>query len=129
VRPPRSPSASRSYSSTSARTGARPHHHRLAHRQPEVVGQGLLEPADPQVRARLDFPVVGRQRPGDQLQQRGLAGAVAPDQAYPLAGLDAELRCGQDDLVAESQRDLVEANAAFMREILSRPLPRSGFIP
>src|SRR5690606_15990909 len=42
--------------------------------------------------------------------ERGLAGAVAADQADALAGFDVELDVAEDLLVAEGERDVIEAD-------------------
>jgi hypothetical protein len=85
-----------------------PGHDRLPHGLVRVLREGLVEPADPETRAHANPAVVGRKRPRDELEQRGLAGAVAADQADALARLDAEVGTGQDDLLAEAERNLIE---------------------
>jgi hypothetical protein len=45
----------------------------------------------------------------DQLEGRRLSGPVAADQADALARLDGELGVAQNELVAEFERDVVEA--------------------
>ena len=53
----------------------------LGHRQDRL----LLDRADLQTVATLHQPVVKRQSTGNDRQQRGLAGAIAPDKADPFA--------------------------------------------
>ena len=59
----------------------------------------LRHVADAQALRHLQQPVVELLQPGQHLQQRGLAGAVAADQAEALAGLERERR-------AVEQRDM-----------------------
>ena len=53
------------------------------------VRRFLRQPADAASAADLDIAVLGRDLAGDHLEQRGLAGAVAPDQPDAGAGRDA----------------------------------------
>jgi hypothetical protein len=49
----------------------------------------LRQPSDTPARRQLDGAVLGRHIARDHVEQRGLAGAVAADQADPGAGNDA----------------------------------------
>ena len=71
--------------------------------------QFLLELRDPQRRLSPDLATVGRDAALGELQQRGLAGAVAADQADALAGVDLEARVVEQGFGAERDRDGVEA--------------------
>ena len=51
---------------------------------------------------KADLALVQRQRAGDQVEHRGLAGAVGPDQAQNLAGLDLEAHIVDGDKAAEA---------------------------
>src|ERR1700691_365615 len=46
-----------------------------------TAGRFLLDPAEPRLARQRDRASVGRQIAGDHPEERGLAGAVAPDQA------------------------------------------------
>ena len=48
-----------------------------------------------------DRPRVGQQQTGDDPQERGLAGAVWPEQRRNATGVDPKVDAGQDVLVAE----------------------------
>ena len=54
-----------------------------------AVGRFLRQPPDAPARRQLDAAVLGREVAGDHVEQRGLAGAVAADQADAGAGRDA----------------------------------------
>ena len=65
---------------------------------------------------------IGRERAGDQVEQRGLAGAVRTDDAERLAGLDGEI-----DAVGDHQRAEGLADALELQDHASPPrLPRRG---
>ena len=51
-------------------------------------------------------PRVGFQLAGDDLEQRGFAHAVAPDEAQPLAALDLQTDILQDERAAETDADV-----------------------
>ena len=57
-----------------------------------------------------DLAVVGLQFAGDQFQQRGLALAVAPDQANALAAVDDQAGVIQHGLGAEGEGNLLEGD-------------------
>ena len=52
-----------------------------------------------------DGAAVGREQAGDQIEQRGLAGAVRPDQGVDFAGADLQARIGHGANAAEGLRD------------------------
>ena len=54
-----------------------------------AVRRFLRQPADAPARRQFDAAVLGRYVAGDHVEQRGLAGAVAADQADAGAGRDA----------------------------------------
>ena len=56
----------------------------------------LVERRDREVRAEPDRAGVGRQRAGQQIDQRGLAAAVRPDDADAVAALDADREVADD---------------------------------
>ena len=84
--------------------------HEVADELGRFVGELLLEQAPAQTSGLLDGAVVGLLGAGDQLQRRRLAGAVAADQAHALAGLDREIGVDEDSLLAEGDRNGVEAH-------------------
>src|SRR3546814_11389525 len=67
----------------------------------------------PELQQGGDAPVDGdlarawRQRAADQLQERGLAGAVSPDDADRLAPMDVEVQCAQCQIGRASCRERV----------------------
>ena len=62
---------------------------------------GLLpQQADPDSRPDEELTVIGLFQAGQDLDQRGLAGAVGPDQADPLAGANLERQLGEDRIAA-----------------------------
>ena len=90
----------------------------LAHAVPyepanEGVGAGrqfLLEHADSQLCRPFDPAFVGFDALHHQFQRRRFSGAVAPDQAHPLARLDREIGFVKDLLIAKRQRNCVETD-------------------
>ena len=56
-----------------------------------------------------NMAVIWLHHAGDEPQERGLAGAIATDQAHAFAGLDREIGLDQEGVVAEFQRHLVKA--------------------
>ena len=58
----------------------------------------LLQVRQPSRWVQLDRAGIGRLQPGEDLQQRRLAGAVGSDQADPFLGADFERDPGQDRL-------------------------------
>ncbi len=80
--------------------------HRLEHALPGPE-RGLLRNARQlQLRRAPDLAVIGRGKALDDSQETGLAGAVAPDQADALAGLDHEIDTIEQRHMAVSQRQL-----------------------
>jgi hypothetical protein len=59
-------------------------------------------------RAQADLAVVGVDVAGDQLHQGGLAGAVAADDAHPLAGVDGQLDLLEQQRAADAVVDALE---------------------
>ncbi|CAL9628649.1 hypothetical protein SUDANB21_06041 [Streptomyces sp. enrichment culture] len=53
-------------------------------------------------RGEAQLALLGRGEPGEQAQQRGLAGAVGPDEADHVAGRDDEVESGEQGAVAVS---------------------------
>src|SRR5262245_3850507 len=51
---------------------------------------------------------IGLDQTGRDLEQRGLAGAVAPDQAEPIRWRDRELDAAKQRRAAKGQRDVFE---------------------
>ena len=84
--------------------------HDVAHGRVHRFGQRLRELADDQVAVAHDIAAIMLELARDQFQGRGLAGAVAADQAHALTGLDRQVGLAQDDVVAECERDFVEAD-------------------
>ena len=78
------------------------------HRLPELFGQRLLQLAHADAALVADLAVVGLEPTRDKAQQRGLARAVAADQADPLSRLDSEVRVRQQPLISQLQRDVFE---------------------
>ena len=58
----------------------------------------LAQQADPDSRPHEQRAVIGLFQAGQKLDQRGLAGAVGPDQADPLAGANLESQLGEDGI-------------------------------
>ena len=81
----------------------------VAHGQVHRLGQRLREFADDEILTTDDFTAVRFEFPGDQLQRRGLSGAVSADQADPLAGVDGKLGLGEDLQVAKIEGHFIEA--------------------
>ena len=68
----------------------------------------LSEIADARARRHLDPAVVGFMQPGDQLQQRRLAGAVPPDQPDMRPGRQRGCRLVEDEIAAKAERETVK---------------------
>ncbi len=71
-----------------------------------VLGHFLFQARDHQVLGALDLAVVGLHLAGQNLEQGGLAGAVAAHQTEPLAGFDGEVDIVEQRLLAEVQLNL-----------------------
>ena len=74
------------------------------------------EPRQPVGRKARDLPVLERdpacgrlEDPGDQVEHRGLAGAVRADQAEDLAAVDRKAHVGDGAQAAEPFRDALDA--------------------
>ena len=80
---------------------------------PQAARVLVVEAADRAV-ARLHVPCEGRGSTGDDPQQRGLAGAIGPDDAYALAASDAQVYAVEEDVLAISA-----AQAARLKHELS----------
>jgi len=78
------------------------------HAAVELTGQGLFELADVNVVAPHDVAAVRLDGAGDEAEQRRLAGTVTPDYAHPFARFEREVGVAQDDLLTETERDVVE---------------------
>src|SRR6476646_6454611 len=68
----------------------------------------LSEVADARPRRHLDPAVVGFMLPGDQLQQRRLAGAVPPDQPDMRPGRERGCRLVENEISAKAERETVK---------------------
>jgi hypothetical protein len=76
---------------------------------PRVLKWGVLrEPSDAQAGLPPDAARVRRQLAADDLQQRRFAGAVAPDDADALAGLNLEAGVVEQRKVSEGERHVIE---------------------
>ena len=90
--------------------------HRLRAEQREVLeGAGDADLGDAVRRAgehraafEQDIAAIGRVEPADAVEQRGLAGAVRPDQPEDLALLDGERDAVERDDAAEAQSDVAD---------------------
>ena len=84
--------------------------HEFSDADVELFRQGLPQLADGHVRMPQNVTRIGLQLAGDEFEQRRLAGAVTPDHADTLTGVQLELRVAQDRHIAEFKRDVVEAH-------------------
>ncbi len=75
----------------------------LAHRGQQGQQRLLLDEGDPQAVATLQLAVVELQRSRDDFEQRGLAGAVAADEADALADLHREAGSVEERAVAKGE--------------------------
>src|SRR5699024_9448787 len=66
----------------------------------------LRDLGDAPARRHREVAGVGLQTAGEEREEGRLAGAVAPDEADLLAGLDGERGAVEDELDAAAQRDL-----------------------
>ncbi len=75
-----------------------------------IVGLGhvLRDLAQAPARGNLEVARVGLQPSGQQREQAGLAGAVAPDQAHLLARVHVDVDAVEDDLGAAAQLQITE---------------------
>ena len=79
-------------------------------------------------RSTDDLALVGLLLAGDHAEQRGLAGAVRPDQADLLALLERRGGLDEEDLVAVLLADVVETDHEVIlgKEIVAAVSSRSG---
>ena len=83
------------------RIRGRPQHHLIdGQREVERVGVVLRVVAERHAVAELDRAAVVRQLARHHAEQRGLAGAVHPDDADLLAALDRQVDAGEHDVIA-----------------------------
>ena len=68
----------------------------------------LHQPGNPQRGLMPDGPGVGRHLAAENLQQRGLARAVAADDRHPLARFELQRHVVEQRQVSEGVRDMVE---------------------
>jgi hypothetical protein len=54
------------------------------------------------------IPGIGLHQPGRYAQQGGFAGAIAPDQADPVAGRNGQLRAGKQGRVPQGHADVLQ---------------------
>jgi hypothetical protein len=80
-------------------------------------GRLLFDEGDRQPVAPLHFAFVEGLPPGEHCEQRGLAGAVAPDQADALSRADREVRVVQQGQQAEGEVGVEECNPGHARKI------------
>ncbi len=94
--------------------GERLDHHLLGGRLGREAGV-LLDVADPDPLAERELPVVGLEAPGEDAQQRRLAGAVGADEPHPVA-------------LKEAKRKILEQRAGteLVRHPLTREQQRAG---
>ena len=73
-----------------------------------TAGRFLRDIADAHTRRRLDPSLIGLVDPGNELEQRGFAGAVAADQTDASLRRQRGRRAIEDEMAAEAQRDAVK---------------------
>src|SRR5258706_3600957 len=107
------------------RRGAGPDaaHDHVAHRR-LARGRHLLgQTRDPRAGAHPHLAAVRRDLPGNELQQRRFAFAVAPEQANALGAANLQVGIVQQGFEAETEGDFVEADggheAAYIRRLRS----------
>ena len=71
------------------------------------AGAALVQGDDVQIGADLHLSGIGRQRAGQQAEQRGLAGAVRPDDAHAVAAQNTVGEVAHDHPVGEGFRHLI----------------------
>ncbi len=82
--------------------------HRLEDRLCGIERRFLRHEGDRQAGLPHDLAVVERELARDAAQQRGLAGAVAPDQADPLARVDRQLGAVEQRNVPVGEVDVLQ---------------------
>jgi hypothetical protein len=111
-----------------------PPRHAVEHERQErgaaAERQVLRQPADPHALGAGDLAVVDLLDAGDDLEQRGLARAVGPDQADAIVVADAQAGRVEDHPIGEEQRDVFEDDQAHGGAAYTarrrRPLPSYG---
>ena len=78
----------------------------VGHAARQSFGHFLDQVGDLQAPLADHGPRIGFQLAGDDLEQRGFAHAVAPDEAQPLAALDLQIDILQDKRAAETDADV-----------------------
>jgi hypothetical protein len=81
----------------------------LARREAAVERGPLRCPADPRILRPLDRALARVERPGEEREQRRLAGPVRPDERDDLAGRDDEVGRRQGEVAPEAARDATRA--------------------
>ena len=69
--------------------------------------------------------MVGREHAGDQVEQRGLAGAIRPNNREDLPLADREAHAIDRGEPAEAPRDLIDCEQAHRRSSVSRSVRAS----
>ena len=100
--------------------------HHVADRHVPGRRQGLCELADDEVVPAHNFAAIRIDLAADQLHRRGLAGAIAADQADTLARFNGEARCIENFLVAEIERHLIKANQGHAFSVCGPRAPAPG---
>ncbi len=80
----------------------------IEHRAGKVARHFLRHPRDAQPFVAGDTSIVRRNLAGDQLEQRRLALAIAPDHANALAGIDGEIGIFDQQRSADGVVDVVQ---------------------
>ena len=86
----------------------------------------LLHEHDRQAVPRLDLPVVELTQPGDDLQQRRLARAVAADETDALAFADDDAGAVEQRMEAEGELGVLQGHERHGRRIVQGRLPGDG---
>ena len=71
----------------------------IVHREGGIEFKSLRQVADDQIAPTDDLPAVGGIATGEEAQEGGLAGAIAPDESDPVPGGDREGRIFQEDAI------------------------------
>ncbi len=104
--------------------------HARARLVPDALGaarhRALRQPAELHVAAQLDPAVIDQDLAGDGPEQRGLAGAVATDQADLVAGVDDDGGVDQQVAPADRQRDVLDTKHGARLVGLWRPVHGPG---
>ncbi len=81
------------------------------------AGAALVEPGEFDVGAEADLAGIGLQFAGQQLDQRGLAGAIGADDADAVAADDARREIVDDDALAEALADVLGLDHHLARDV------------